>query len=96
MLDSRKAQDLRRDPRFALHSGSDDPPEWHADARISGRMVEETDPARVAEVNGTEVGPSHAFRADISELMVVRRSDAAQKLIIESWREGVGLVQRER
>ncbi len=96
MLDSRKAQDLRRDPRFALHSGSDDPPEWHADARVSGRMVEVTDPDRVVEINGTEVGPSHLFRADISELMVVRRSDAEQKLIIESWREGVGLVRRER
>jgi hypothetical protein len=28
MLDSRKVLDLLRDPRFALHSASDDPPAW--------------------------------------------------------------------
>jgi hypothetical protein len=34
-----KAQDLLRDPRFALHSGSDDPPMWRGDAKVSGRAV---------------------------------------------------------
>src|SRR3954454_22057707 len=35
-----KAPDLRRDTRFALHSGWADPPEWHGDAKIAGRAVE--------------------------------------------------------
>ena len=34
------ALDLRRDPRFALHSGSDVPPGWTADAKVAGRAVE--------------------------------------------------------
>src|SRR3712207_82620 len=41
---ARKGDDLRRDPRFALHSPSVDPPEgepssWPGDAKISGRAV---------------------------------------------------------
>ena len=36
MIDARKAHDLRRDPRFALHSGSDDPSEWQGDAKLGG------------------------------------------------------------
>ena len=31
MWRARKALDLQRDPRFALHSGSDDPPGWNGD-----------------------------------------------------------------
>src|SRR6266513_2764080 len=38
-----KALDLRRDPRFALHSGSDDPPGWTGDAKVAG-TVEEIQP----------------------------------------------------
>ena len=47
MWDARKARDLRRDPRFALHSGSDDPPEWEGDAKLAGIAEEITDPERV-------------------------------------------------
>jgi hypothetical protein len=32
MPGSRKGADLLRDPRFALHSGSIDPPGWQCDA----------------------------------------------------------------
>jgi pyridoxamine 5'-phosphate oxidase-like protein len=34
MWKSVKALDLQRDPPFALHSGSGDPPEWTADAKV--------------------------------------------------------------
>src|SRR5437899_4717757 len=56
-----KALDLQRDPRFALHSGSVDPPGWRADAKVAGRVEEVTDPERVAEINGEKAppGPSH-------------------------------------
>ena len=40
MWQSLKALDLRRDPRFALHSGSVDPPAWRGDAKVAGRAVE--------------------------------------------------------
>src|SRR5947199_10798160 len=43
MPNARKALDLRRDPRCALHSGSIDPPEWPGDAKLSGRAEEITD-----------------------------------------------------
>lgn len=96
MLGARKAVDLQRDPRFALHSGSDDPPAWRGDAKVSGRMVEITDPARVAEINGTEVGPSHLFRADVEEISTVRLNDAGDRLAIESWRVGGVVSRRQR
>ena len=47
-----KALDLQRDPRFALHTGSDDPPAWTGDAKLAGVVDEITDPARVREING--------------------------------------------
>src|SRR3954466_12840582 len=37
-----KVADLRRDPRMALHSGSDEPADFSADAKVSGRAVEVT------------------------------------------------------
>src|SRR4051812_50217300 len=39
-----KALDLQRDPRFALHSGSADPPDWPGDAKIAGPPDEGTGP----------------------------------------------------
>ena len=44
MPGARKGADLRRDPRFALHSATVDPPEgdpagWPGDAKIAGRAV---------------------------------------------------------
>jgi hypothetical protein len=53
-----KALDLQRDPRFALHSGSRDPPGWTADAKVAGRVEEITDPARKAAVWGHESPPA--------------------------------------
>src|ERR671926_1866507 len=40
MWRSMKALDLQRDPRFALHSGSVDAPNWSADAKVAGRVEE--------------------------------------------------------
>jgi hypothetical protein len=97
MWRSRKALDLRRDPRFALHSASVDPDEgdpaaWPGDAKLSGRAEEITDPARVAEVNeGAPPGPSHLFRADITEVVLTKVGTPADHLLIQLWREGEGL-----
>jgi hypothetical protein len=123
MLGARKADDLRRDPRFALHSGSVDPPEpaepgdarppadaretpeapppseaqsWPGDAKIAGRMIEVTDPALVLAINGEAVGSSHLFRADITEVSVVRLNHAGDKLLIESWHPDRGIERIER
>lgn len=42
MWRSPKARDLQRDPRLAIHSGSDDPPDWTGDAKVAGRAEEIT------------------------------------------------------
>lgn len=91
-----KARDLQRDPRYALHSGSIDPPAWEGDAKVAGLAEEITDPERVLAINGGEVGPSHLFRLDVREVVVVRLNDAHDKMVIESWHEGRGYSRMER
>src|ERR671914_38732 len=49
MWKARKAHDLQRDPRFALHSGSDEPDEWKGDAKLAGIAEEITDRDHVEE-----------------------------------------------
>jgi general stress protein 26 len=95
---SLKALDLRRDGRFALHSGSDDPPGWAGDAKLAGTAVEIEDEAVKAAVasSGRPPGPFHLFRADITELVVVRVGEPRDHLVIESWHAGRGLTRRER
>jgi hypothetical protein len=98
MLDSLKALDLLRDPRFALHSGTDDPPDWEADAKIAGVAEEVTDPdIKEAVIEGeAPPGPFHLFRADITELVITGLSDSGDHLVIESWHPGRGVERRER
>ena len=93
-----KALDLLRDQRFALHSGSDDPPDWKGDAKVAGRAAEVDDPARHAEADGGDPSPdpSHLFRADISELIVVRLGDPTDHIAIEAWHEGRGVTRERR
>jgi hypothetical protein len=92
-----KARDLQRDPRFALHGGPVDPDAgWTGDAKLAGRVEEITDPERVRAINGEQVGRSHLFRADISELSVVRLGDPRDHLVIEAWHAGRGVSRRER
>lgn len=94
MWRSLKALDLQRDPRFALHSGSVDPPAWEGDAKIAGLAEEITDSEFVRRINGESSAPSHLFRCDIRELAVVRVE--AKKLVVESWHEGGGVRRLER
>ncbi len=41
-------------------------------------------------------GSSHLFRANITELVVVRIGDPADHLVIETWHAGRGVTRRER
>lgn len=93
-----KAADLRRDPRFALHSGSDDPPGWTGDAKVAGRAEEIRDRALVRHRIGAEHAASGAdlFRLDVVEVVVVRLGDPPDHLVIESWHEGRGTSRLER
>ena len=99
MWQARKAIDLQRDPRFALHGASDDPPAWAADGKIAGRVEEIVDTATVSETiaaMGGASGRAHLFRADVTEVVVTRLGEPADHLVIESWHEGRGLTRLER
>ncbi|GEL19559.1 pyridoxamine 5'-phosphate oxidase family protein [Pseudonocardia asaccharolytica] len=93
MPGARKGADLRRDPRFALHSASVDPPQddpagWPGDAKISGRAV------GTGELSGET--PGDAFRAEIEEVVCTGLNEAGDRLVIEFWRPGAGLRRVER
>jgi hypothetical protein len=98
MWRARKARDLQRDPRFALHSGSDDPPDWPGDAKLAGVAEEIVDPERVKEINGDNAppGPSHLFRLDLNEVSTVGLNDERNAIVIEVWtpERGVRTMQR--
>lgn len=99
MWQSLKARDLQRDPRFALHSGSPDPDAgWRGDAKLAGRVEEHADEELRARIFGGKggSGPSHLFRCDITELVVVSLPDPPEFLVIESWHEGRGVTRIER
>ena len=94
MEPARKADDVRRDPRLALHSATADPDLVGGDAKISGRAEEVTDEAiRTAVVEGAP-GAFVLWRIDVAEVALVEV--AGDRLVISSWREGRGLSRVER
>jgi Pyridoxamine 5'-phosphate oxidase len=81
MLDALKARDLQRDPRFALHSASEDPDVWSGDAKLAG----------VAEEVSAPDATSHRFRRDLHEVSTVGLDEARKHLIIDVWKPGQGV-----
>lgn len=103
MLESRKALDLLRDPRLALHSATpdvgDDPTAWTGDAKIAGRAIDATDPSvmkKYVRAFGEPEQPFHLFTVDIAEVVLVRVGDPADHLDIDVWRAGRGLERIAR
>jgi Pyridoxamine 5'-phosphate oxidase len=98
MWQARKAHDLQRDPRFALHSGSDEPDNWTGDAKLAGVAEEITDPERVKAINGDKAppGPSHLFRLDLREVSTVALDESRKAIVIEVWtpERGVRRIKR--
>jgi hypothetical protein len=90
MPDSRKADDLRRDPRFSLHSAPD-VELVDGDAKISGRAVLVTDGETIARFVATlpqDLPPSGMalFRADLTDVSLARVED--DFMVIDIWRPG--------
>jgi hypothetical protein len=88
MAGARKAADLQRDGRVAIHSPTVDPPEgdessWAGEAKVAGRAVE------VPSDDG-----SHRFRIDVDE--VVHTAVDGDSLRIRSWHRGRGVQERKR
>ncbi len=93
MPGARKGTDLLRDPRFALHGPTVDPPEgqpsgWPGEAKVAGRAV------LVGDLEGET--PGQLFRAELDEVVLTRLTDAGDRLLIEVWRPGVPLRRIER
>jgi hypothetical protein len=96
-----KFTDLRRDPRMALHSGSDEPDAFSADAKLSGRAIEVTDSAELAHFAGAAevpdaVQPFELFRVDVEQVVLTALSEEKDALVITSWRPGAGLTATRR
>jgi Pyridoxamine 5'-phosphate oxidase len=93
MWQARKARDLQRDPRFALHSGSDEPSSWKGDAKLSGVAEEIPHPEHDGDAASE---PSHRFRLDLREVSTVGLDDARTHLVIDVWtpEQGVRTIKR--
>lgn len=92
---ARKAADLARDPRFAIHSPTSHPGEgrereWEGEAKIAGRAVPDA-------ADPTE-GPAGAtvYRADISEVVFTHLDPEATVLVVEWWTPAGELRRVER
>src|SRR5690349_16822808 len=91
MPDSRKLDDLRRDPRLALHSPTEDPPlgqpsGWRGEAKITGRALDVPRPSADAG----------RVRVDITEVVLTSLSESGDRLVAESWHPGRGRDRIER
>lgn len=105
MPDSRKAKDLRRDPRLAVHSATVDSTMALGDAKLGGRAEEITDRdafdwfiGQEREEKGEEPPqPFHLFRVDVNEIVLTTLGgDPPDHLVIETWRERLGTTRVER
>lgn len=89
MAGARKALDLLRDPRVAIHGPTADPPEdptgWVGEAKVAGRAE-----------SAPQDDPSHRFRIDVDEVVFTHLNEAGDRLVIESWHPGRGLEVVER
>jgi hypothetical protein len=94
MPGARKAADLQRDPRFALHGPAFHPQEgkeneWPGEAKISGRAIP-------AGATPSDQPAGEMFIVDITEVVVTALNAEANKLVVESWTPERGLRRVER
>jgi hypothetical protein len=101
MWQARKAQDLLRDPRFALHSATvdpgTDPGSWPGESKVSGTVEAVTDPDQFRSVVG-EGDPAgmHLFRCDLLEAVHTGLNEQVDKMVIQLWRPGEAVRLFER
>lgn len=98
MHGARKARDLQRDPRLAIHANPGDGSMEGGDAKVSGLAVEIADPAEVAALLDAHepLEPMHLFRVDITGVVLTSLHPAGDRIVIESWTPGRGVRRIER
>lgn len=102
MPGARKAADLRRDPRFALHSNPGDGSMRGGDAKLQGRAapmtaaeVEALLDATAAAHDGERIeGGAEGFWLDLTAAVLT--SVDGEVLRVELWRPGAGVGVTER
>ena len=90
MPGSRKARDLQRDPRVALHSPTADPGEdganWSGEAKVAGRAIEE-EPGD---------GGAHSFRLELTEVVREYLQDRYEVAVVHSGPAAMQAVAAQR
>ena len=91
---SRMAEDLRRDPRFSIHSAPDEEELWQGDARIEGRAVPSLDSEMALFVKGhrfpiEDTSTMALFTTHITRVVLVRVED--RSLLVASWTPDGGM-----
>ena len=97
MTGARKGDDLRRDPRFALHGPTFHPVEgeeadWSGEAKVAGLAV----PAGPVTADGADEPHGELVVADVTEVVVTGLDDGATMLVVEWWTPDDGLRRVER
>ncbi len=97
MYRSVKARDLQRDGRFALHSNPGDASMAGGDAKVAG-VAEEVVGEELDRYtdDSNPSGPFHLFRLRLGEAVLTSVHPDGDRLVIETWRPGEGVVRRER
>ena len=86
MPGSRKLDDVRRDPRVAVHSPTLEPPPGslgEGDAKLAGVLIGYDDPE-------SPVPDSSSFEFDVREAVLTTVDEQAALLVVESWHPGRG------
>lgn len=89
---SKKAADLRRDPRTEIHSTSvieeGQERSWAGDARISGRAREVTDPDERKRYTEAPSEAHPLFALDIQRVVRIKLEGSPPHLLVQTWRPG--------
>jgi hypothetical protein len=89
-----KAKDLRRDGRYALHANPGDGSMEGGDAKLAGVAVEV--PAPSGQGSNDPAALSHRFRLLLAEVVLTRVHPDGDRLAIQIWRPGAGVMVVER
>ena len=96
MPGARKARDLQRDPRYALHANPSDETMTEGDAKVSGtaREVTGADLDAIVADYPEETRDAHVFDLDVDEAVLV--TVAGDLLHVDLWRPGGPVVRTSR
>jgi hypothetical protein len=100
MPGSRKSADLKRDPRYSIHSHPDTSELLDGDAKLAGtaKLVDDAPKRQAFSVFIGHPGsdPYDLFRLAVSSASLVRISDDKTHLVITSWTERAGTTAIDR